>query len=182
MRTYGTKEWVWAKVPVFRFPVHCSCMPWPGGGGEEMGQKEPSHHLLLLAGDNRQSQGGHALPLQHRQQLQHDRGAPATVTEGEGVPAQPGLPGILQGRAACWAPPCWLEELASRASGPTVDPASCLHLQTAEKSRMVLPTPLYHCLGSVGGTMVSLMHGVTLILSSPVFDGKKALEAISRER
>lgn len=30
--------------------------------------------------------------------------------------------------------------------------------------------------------MVSLMHGVTLILSSPVFDGKKALEAISRER
>uniref|UniRef100_A0A4X1UTI5 Medium-chain acyl-CoA ligase ACSF2, mitochondrial n=1 Tax=Sus scrofa TaxID=9823 RepID=A0A4X1UTI5_PIG len=57
-----------------------------------------------------------------------------------------------------------------------------LSQKTAEKSRMVLPTPLYHCLGSVGGTMVSLMHGVTLILSSPVFDGKKALEAISRER
>lgn len=47
---------------------------------------------------------------------------------------------------------------------------------------MVLPSPLYHCLGSVGGTMVSLMYGTTLILSSPTFDGKKALEAISKER
>ncbi|XP_065752654.1 medium-chain acyl-CoA ligase ACSF2, mitochondrial isoform X2 [Phocoena phocoena] len=57
-----------------------------------------------------------------------------------------------------------------------------LHQKPPDKSRVVLPSPLYHCLGSVGGTMVSLMHGVTLILSSPVFDGKKALEAISRER
>lgn len=47
---------------------------------------------------------------------------------------------------------------------------------------MILPTPLYHCLGSVGGTMVSMMHGVTLILSSPIFDGKKALEAVHNER
>nr|KAF6308701.1 acyl-CoA synthetase family member 2 [Pipistrellus kuhlii] len=57
-----------------------------------------------------------------------------------------------------------------------------LHLKTPEESRVVLPTPLYHCLGSVGGTMVSMMHGVTLILSSPVFDGKMALEAVSKER
>ncbi|XP_016058888.1 PREDICTED: acyl-CoA synthetase family member 2, mitochondrial isoform X2 [Miniopterus natalensis] len=57
-----------------------------------------------------------------------------------------------------------------------------LHLQTPEESRVILPSPLYHCLGSVGGTMVSMMHGVTLVLSSPIFDGKKALEAISKER
>lgn len=57
-----------------------------------------------------------------------------------------------------------------------------LHLKTPEETRMVLPSPLYHCLGSVGGTMVSLMYGATLILSSPTFDGKKALEAISKER
>lgn len=63
-----------------------------------------------------------------------------------------------------------------------IDPASCLHLQTAEELRLVLPSPLYHCLGSVGGTMVSVVHGVTLILSSPSFNGKKALEAISREK
>lgn len=57
-----------------------------------------------------------------------------------------------------------------------------LHMKTPESSRVVLPSPLYHCLGSVGGTIVSMMYGVTLILSSPIFDGKKALEAISRER
>ncbi|MBW01291.1 Acyl-CoA synthetase family member 2, mitochondrial, partial [Eschrichtius robustus] len=62
------------------------------------------------------------------------------------------------------------------------DPINIQFTSPPDKSRVVLPNPLYHCLGSVGGTMVSLMHGVTLILSSPVFDGKKALEAISRER
>ncbi|XP_040856671.1 medium-chain acyl-CoA ligase ACSF2, mitochondrial [Ochotona curzoniae] len=51
-----------------------------------------------------------------------------------------------------------------------------------EEKRLVLPSPLYHCLGSVGGTMVSMMHGATLLLSSPSFDGKKALEAISSEK
>ncbi|XP_029339415.1 acyl-CoA synthetase family member 2, mitochondrial [Mus caroli] len=54
--------------------------------------------------------------------------------------------------------------------------------KTAEELRVVLPSPLYHCLGSVGGTMVSMMHGATLLLSSPSFNGKKALEAISREK
>uniref|UniRef100_A0A2K6FYB1 Medium-chain acyl-CoA ligase ACSF2, mitochondrial n=1 Tax=Propithecus coquereli TaxID=379532 RepID=A0A2K6FYB1_PROCO len=57
-----------------------------------------------------------------------------------------------------------------------------LHLKTPEEARVILPSPLYHCLGSVGGTMVCIMHGATLILSSPIFNGKKALEAISRER
>ncbi|XP_011363361.2 acyl-CoA synthetase family member 2, mitochondrial [Pteropus vampyrus] len=57
-----------------------------------------------------------------------------------------------------------------------------MDLKTPEKSRLVLPNPLYHCLGSVGGTMMSVIHGATLIVSFPTFDGKKALEAISRER
>ncbi|XP_043855481.1 medium-chain acyl-CoA ligase ACSF2, mitochondrial isoform X2 [Dromiciops gliroides] len=51
-----------------------------------------------------------------------------------------------------------------------------------KEPRLVLPSPLYHCLGSVGGTMVSLMYGVTLILSSPSFEGKRALEAVKQER
>ncbi|KAF6092055.1 acyl-CoA synthetase family member 2 [Phyllostomus discolor] len=57
-----------------------------------------------------------------------------------------------------------------------------LNLKTPEKPKIILPAPLYHCLGSVGGTMVSVLHGVPFVLSSPVFNGKKALEAISRER
>uniref|UniRef100_A0A4X2M233 Medium-chain acyl-CoA ligase ACSF2, mitochondrial n=1 Tax=Vombatus ursinus TaxID=29139 RepID=A0A4X2M233_VOMUR len=51
-----------------------------------------------------------------------------------------------------------------------------------KEPRLVLPSPLYHCLGSVGGTMVSLVYGVTLILSSPSFESKRALEAITQER
>uniref|UniRef100_A0A8C5XD39 Medium-chain acyl-CoA ligase ACSF2, mitochondrial n=1 Tax=Microcebus murinus TaxID=30608 RepID=A0A8C5XD39_MICMU len=57
-----------------------------------------------------------------------------------------------------------------------------LHQKKPEELRVILPSPLYHCLGSVGGTMVCIMHGATLILSSPIFNGKKALEAVSRER
>ncbi|XP_005394228.1 PREDICTED: acyl-CoA synthetase family member 2, mitochondrial isoform X2 [Chinchilla lanigera] len=51
-----------------------------------------------------------------------------------------------------------------------------------QELRVVLPCPLYHCLGSVGGTMVCVLNGATLLLSSPSFNGKKALEAISREK
>ncbi|KAM5310328.1 medium-chain acyl-CoA ligase ACSF2, mitochondrial [Glossophaga mutica] len=57
-----------------------------------------------------------------------------------------------------------------------------LHLKTPVEPRIILPAPLYHCLGSVAGTMVSVVHSVPLILSSPMFNGKQALEAISRER
>ncbi|XP_011901555.1 PREDICTED: acyl-CoA synthetase family member 2, mitochondrial isoform X4 [Cercocebus atys] len=62
------------------------------------------------------------------------------------------------------------------------DPINIQFTSTPEQLRMILPSPLYHCLGSVGGTMMCLMYGATLILASPVFNGKKALEAISRER
>ncbi|EHB16492.1 Acyl-CoA synthetase family member 2, mitochondrial [Heterocephalus glaber] len=55
-------------------------------------------------------------------------------------------------------------------------------LKPPQELRLVLPSPLYHCLGSVGGTMVCMLHGSTLLLSSPSFSGKKALEAISREK
>nr|XP_033816743.1 medium-chain acyl-CoA ligase ACSF2, mitochondrial isoform X2 [Geotrypetes seraphini] len=48
--------------------------------------------------------------------------------------------------------------------------------------RALMPAPLYHCLGSVGGIMVMLMHGITLIFPSPSFEGKAALEAIAQEK
>ncbi|XP_012864233.1 PREDICTED: acyl-CoA synthetase family member 2, mitochondrial [Dipodomys ordii] len=57
-----------------------------------------------------------------------------------------------------------------------------LPLKTTEELRFVLPNPLYHCLGSVGGTMMCVLHGATLFLSSPSFNGKKALETIHREK
>ncbi|NXV48435.1 ACSF2 synthetase, partial [Uria aalge] len=48
--------------------------------------------------------------------------------------------------------------------------------------RICVPAPLYHCLASVGGCMVMAVHGSSCIFSSPSFEGKAALEAVSREK
>ncbi|NXJ70316.1 ACSF2 synthetase, partial [Rostratula benghalensis] len=48
--------------------------------------------------------------------------------------------------------------------------------------RVGIPAPLYHCLASVGGCMVMALHGSSCIFSSPSFEGKAALEAVSREK
>ncbi|NXA30316.1 ACSF2 synthetase, partial [Ibidorhyncha struthersii] len=48
--------------------------------------------------------------------------------------------------------------------------------------RIGVPAPLYHCLASVGGCMVMALHGSSCIFSSPSFEGKAALEAVSREK
>ncbi|XP_016158311.1 PREDICTED: acyl-CoA synthetase family member 2, mitochondrial [Ficedula albicollis] len=53
---------------------------------------------------------------------------------------------------------------------------------THQESRCGLPAPLYHCLASVGGCMVMALHGTSCIFSSPSFEGKAALEAVSREK
>ncbi|KAM8797026.1 medium-chain acyl-CoA ligase ACSF2, mitochondrial [Eudromia elegans] len=48
--------------------------------------------------------------------------------------------------------------------------------------RIGVPVPLYHCLGSVAGCMVMVLHGSSIIFPSPSFEGKAALEAVSREK
>ncbi|XP_026510397.1 acyl-CoA synthetase family member 2, mitochondrial isoform X2 [Terrapene carolina triunguis] len=51
-----------------------------------------------------------------------------------------------------------------------------------QESRAALPVPLYHCLGSVGGSMVMAVHGSSAIFSSLSFEGKAALEAVAQEK
>uniref|UniRef100_A0A8C9G6Q7 Medium-chain acyl-CoA ligase ACSF2, mitochondrial n=1 Tax=Pavo cristatus TaxID=9049 RepID=A0A8C9G6Q7_PAVCR len=48
--------------------------------------------------------------------------------------------------------------------------------------RVCIPAPLYHCLGSVGGCMVTALHGSSCIFSAPSFEGKATLEAVSQEK
>jgi len=55
-----------------------------------------------------------------------------------------------------------------------------LHMTSAD--RICAPVPLYHCFGSVIGTMVSLVSGATLILPAPQFDTRATLEAVHVER
>ncbi|XP_074464007.1 medium-chain acyl-CoA ligase ACSF2, mitochondrial [Larus michahellis] len=53
---------------------------------------------------------------------------------------------------------------------------------TEQDYRVCVPAPLYHCLASVGGCMVMALHGSSCIFSSPSFEGKATLEAVSREK
>jgi fatty-acyl-CoA synthase len=55
-------------------------------------------------------------------------------------------------------------------------------LKATEKDRICAPVPLYHCFGSVIGSMVSVTSGATLILPSAQFDALATLEAVHRER
>jgi fatty-acyl-CoA synthase len=55
-------------------------------------------------------------------------------------------------------------------------------LKATEKDRICAPVPLYHCFGSVIGSMVSVVSGAAIILPSGQFDALATLEAVNRER
>ncbi len=57
-----------------------------------------------------------------------------------------------------------------------------LALRATERDRICAPVPLYHCFGSVIGSMVSVVSGAALILPSAQFDALATLEAVHRER
>jgi len=57
-----------------------------------------------------------------------------------------------------------------------------LMLEAGETDRICAPVPLYHCFGSVIGSMVSVVYGATLILPSAQFDALATLEAVAREK
>ncbi|XP_040293902.1 medium-chain acyl-CoA ligase ACSF2, mitochondrial [Bufo bufo] len=48
--------------------------------------------------------------------------------------------------------------------------------------RIALPVPLYHCMGSVLGSLVMAVYGPAVVFPSPTFDARALLQAISRER
>ena len=55
-------------------------------------------------------------------------------------------------------------------------------LKATGADRICAPVPLYHCFGSVIGSMVSLTSGAALILPSAQFEAKATLEAVHVER
>ena len=57
-----------------------------------------------------------------------------------------------------------------------------LMLQAEATDRICAPVPLYHCFGSVIGSMVSVVYGATLILPSAQFDPLATLQAVHQER
>jgi fatty-acyl-CoA synthase len=52
----------------------------------------------------------------------------------------------------------------------------------SERDRIAVPVPMYHCFGCVGGTLVSVVSGATLIVPAATFDALSTLQAIHEER
>jgi len=57
-----------------------------------------------------------------------------------------------------------------------------LCLKAEPDDRICSPVPLYHCFGSVIGSMVATVYGAAFILPSPQFDARATLQAVERER
>ncbi|XP_068119971.1 LOW QUALITY PROTEIN: medium-chain acyl-CoA ligase ACSF2, mitochondrial-like [Hyperolius riggenbachi] len=48
--------------------------------------------------------------------------------------------------------------------------------------RIALPVPLYHCLGSVVGSLMMAVLGPTIVFPSPSYEARAVLEAVSKEK
>ena len=55
-------------------------------------------------------------------------------------------------------------------------------MNITDVDRVCVPVPLYHCFGCVGGTLVSVVTGATMILPAPTFDPLATMRAIHEER
>jgi fatty-acyl-CoA synthase len=55
-------------------------------------------------------------------------------------------------------------------------------LRITEQDRMIVPVPMYHCFGCVGGTMAMLNTGAAMILPAPTFEPLATMRAIQDER
>ena len=51
-----------------------------------------------------------------------------------------------------------------------------------DKDAMCIPVPLYHCFGCVLGTLVSVNYGIKMVFPSEVFEPRKTLKAIHKEK
>ncbi|XP_054613904.1 medium-chain acyl-CoA ligase ACSF2, mitochondrial [Dunckerocampus dactyliophorus] len=49
-------------------------------------------------------------------------------------------------------------------------------------TRVCLPVPLYHCFGSVGGSLCMAVHGISLVFPSPSYDGRANLAVMESEK
>ncbi len=55
-------------------------------------------------------------------------------------------------------------------------------LKISERDKICIPVPLYHCFGSVMGTLVMVVQGATVILPSATFDPLASMQAMHDER
>lgn len=57
-----------------------------------------------------------------------------------------------------------------------------INMNLTEKDSICIPVPLYHCFGCVLGTLVCVNFGIKMVFPSEVFEPRKTLEAVKKER
>ena len=57
-----------------------------------------------------------------------------------------------------------------------------VNMNLTDRDSICIPVPLYHCFGCVLGTLTSVNFGIKMVFPSDVFEPKKALEAVHREK
>lgn len=57
-----------------------------------------------------------------------------------------------------------------------------VNMNLTGKDSICIPVPLYHCFGCVLGTLTSVNFGIKMVFPSDVFDPKKTLEAVHKEK
>ncbi len=57
-----------------------------------------------------------------------------------------------------------------------------VNMNLTEKDSICIPVPLYHCFGCVLGTLTSVNFGIKMVFPSEVFDPKKTLSAVHKEK
>jgi len=129
-----------------------------------------------------QSRGGESLPLEHIVWIgdsSWDRML-AGGTDFHPDAAQPGDVANIQYTSGTTASPkgAMLSHLNLLNNGVGL----AAGLKATERDRICAPVPLYHCFGSVIGSMVSVVSGAALILPSPQFDVLATLKAVHHER
>jgi fatty-acyl-CoA synthase len=55
-------------------------------------------------------------------------------------------------------------------------------MKITERDKVCVPVPLYHCFGSVAGTLVMVVKGATMIFPAAAFDALATMQAIHEER
>ena len=55
-------------------------------------------------------------------------------------------------------------------------------MKITEQDKICVPVPLYHCFGCVGGTLVCMVTGATLVLPAPTFDALSAMQSVQEEK
>ncbi len=57
-----------------------------------------------------------------------------------------------------------------------------LRMEVVERDRFCMPLPLYHCGGMVNGSLIGMVHGVTVVYPGEGFDTLAMLQALQNER